>query len=223
MSADDRLQAYLDGTLSAADRARFEEEASDAPELRRRLVALHREGQPAPRWEDLPADLRGAVLALGERSQRSRLASPALLRRARFTLVAASVVIAGGLGLWWARTARAPIGEPLRGEVPGAASTDAQTAIVELRSPGPDVQVRGPAVELVWTPVAGATEYEVFLLDGRGDIQATIETSEPRCRVDLGVTKDQAPLERCWYVAAALADGGRITSEARCWTHVPGR
>ena len=219
---DDRLRAYLDGTLSATDRARFEEEASEAPELRRRLVALHRERRAAPRWEDLPADVRGAVLALGERGRQPLPAAwPARLRAARTVLVAASVIVAGGLGLWWARTAKAPAGEPLRGAEPQGDARAAGAATVELRSPAPDARVRGPSVELAWAPVTGAIGYEVFLLDARGDIQSRVEVAEPRYRLDLDAAIAAAPLERCWYVAARLADGGRTTSEARCWTLVP--
>jgi hypothetical protein len=71
-------------------------------------------------------------------------------------------------------------------------------------------------------PVAGATGYEVFLLDARGDIQAMIEVAEPRHRLVIRDSDAASPFERCWYVVAELADGGRLTSEAQCWTHVPG-
>jgi hypothetical protein len=217
--SDDRLQAYLDGTLSAADRARLEEEASDAPELRRRLVARHRARRPEPRWEDLPADVRGAVLAFGERPSAAHAVSLPRLRVLRASLVAASVVVAGGLGLWWARTTPAPDGEPWR----GSAGQGATVATLELRSPAPDAEVRGPLVELSWRPVAGAVGYEVILLDARGDIQATVQVAEPRYRLDVAAAGEAIAVERCWYVVAMLADGGRTTSEARCWTLAPGQ
>jgi hypothetical protein len=217
-----RLQAYLDGTLAAAERARLEEEASRSPELRHRLVAAHR-ARHAPQWQDLPGELRGTILALAERKQPPGTTAEAARSHAgRLTLAAASVIVAAGLGLWFGRSSRLPDGEPLR----GAASTDSAAAgaaaSLELRSPLPDARLSGRAVELSWTAVAGATGYEVFLLDSRGNIQATVDVTAPRYRLEHDAGSGSPPLERCWYVVARLADGGRTSSEARCWTLVDG-
>ena len=213
--ARETIERYLDGALSPAERQAFEEQAGRDPGLRRNLVELRRERAAAPEWADLPAEVRARVLEMGAR-QAGAVARGAAWRR---TALAAGLAAVLGLGAWWAlRPPAIPdpaLDEVLR-EAPGA-----EAGSVELRSPPAGASLAGPALELAWRAVPGATGYTVFLLDERGDIRARERVSEPAWRLDLASLALDAGGELCWYVTAELADGGSLTSEVRCGTPAP--
>lgn len=220
--ATESIERYLNGTLSPAEREAFEEQASRDPRLRRSLVERHRERAAAPEWSDLPAEVRARVLDMGARQAGAparNAARGATMRRTAFTAgLAAALAGVLGLGLWWVTrppTVDPKLDETLR-EAPGI-----EAGSVELLSPPPESRLAGPALELAWREVPGATGYSVFLLDERGDIRSQALVTRPSCRFDLAAVSAGTAGELCWYVTAELADGGSLTSEVRCGTPVP--
>ena len=120
----------------------------------------------------------------------------------RILALAASLLVAAGLGLLWTRQPspeRAPAAEGtvLRQEPPTGEGE------VALLAPAADASAEAGEVTFAWRPVAGARSYRVRVLDALGDVVASADTGGTRVVLDLDLTGP------CFWSVTAEGPRGR--------------
>ena len=113
--------------------------------------------------------------------------------------LAASLLLAVGLGR-----------ELLRR--PDDTARGGEAGAVALVKPGSAVPA-GQPVTFVWRPVAGASRYELELLDGTGAVAASAATTDTSA--SLAVAGTLPPGEYRWWVRALLVDSRTVRSPLR--------
>ena len=128
--------------------------------------------------------------------------APAAWRRYTPLALAASLVLALGLGIVW-RESRPGNGGVMRGE-----------AAVTLIAPATEVRSSASGVPFVWRPVPGAVRYELELLDTAGGVTFSATTRDTT--ITLADGRRLAPdAEYRWWVRAIDAAGAQRSSAMR--------
>lgn len=117
--------------------------------------------------------------------------------------LAASLLLAVGLG-------RELLRQP--DDVTRGVTRGAGAGALALVQPGPDVPAGRP-VTFAWRPVAGASRYELELLDGSGAVAASAATTDTSAAPP--ATRALPPGEYRWWVRALLVDSRTIRSPLR--------
>ena len=196
---DTDVAAYLDGVVDGKRRDTIDAHLAECVECRAGVVLLRESARPMT--EEIPAEwLKGArrppAPPRTDTAWRGRVASG----------LAAGVVIALGLSLWFSTTTR-----------PGGSRATAYRGpalAFEKLSPSPGDVVAPEGLSFRWSEVAGADRYVVIVTSAAGDPIATIEA---RAGADAAGWPDDRPRPPAgtlvWKIRAMALD--RIIAESR--------
>ena len=181
------LLSAVRGEGGEAERLRVLDHALKCPACRRELALVH-------------------AVSSGERNAAPQALRDVSWRRWMPAALAASVVVAAGLGVIRARTRGAE--DITRAGAPAGGSP-------ALVTPASGAAVRAGMVQFVWRPVAGVIQYalEVDATDGTVLFSSTTRDTMLRASIPPTATGDTR-----WLVRAKLQDGSEKRSEARVLT-----